>query len=177
MSKKPIILPPLPPESDVTVTASGVDPPYKPPSLLVRWEDGSCGDAIREAQDLLRAEVESVGQRVTGWDIGGVELDKERGDPKTPGHSKRLIGYEEGNINKPVVASVTHVRRLVTPKVDLEAKLEERWLRLTSASGPCAVEMLTTRGGQVVDRAKLHPEDMRDISVRKAERALQEFGG
>lgn len=139
-----------------------------PPKTLtrkVRNSAGEFGDRLRLAEADMRAEGRKLGLQVVAV---------TRGPAKVVGQEEVDHGlHEDGK---------THIiRKVPVCEIVLTAELApmgpERWVRLTTRTGPCAVEILETEGGKITGRREYHPEDVRNVSWGFAESALTEMAG
>lgn len=133
-------------------------------SRTVRYVDGQLGEALEKAKRDIRAEARKQRLGVKSFVKSPIQVlglrTVEKG--QNPDKSPRL--RVERDCEFTISADVTN-------------RLPEKWVRLTSASGPAAVEVLTTEGGQVTSIETVHAEDVRQVAMGFAEMALRENAG
>lgn len=155
------------------LTATGPVEVWRGLSRQVRWVDGECGDTIDNAKAALRKEARTQGLLVKRWESSGADLDTDKGDKETPGISTVVVGKnEDGSLR---MGQQRHMKATIYGLCVTAPP--ERWVRLTTDSGPAAVEVLETQGNTILARKQIHPEDLRVIAWGKAEGALQEMSG
>jgi hypothetical protein len=133
-------------------------------SETVRNAQGEFGDRIIRAQANLRARARSQGLVVKTF---------TRTPAKVVGEERVEVGKNEDG------SAIMHTHKVceITVTAHLAPAGPERWVRLTTPTGPAAVEVLETEGGQIKKRYEYHPEDVRNISWGFAETALTEMAG
>jgi hypothetical protein len=134
------------------------------PSVLwetVTYLDGDLGDRLETVRIRLRREARALGLVVREF-------------KQSPA---RVAGFREVPHGLDNLKQPTTTRRReceITVVAELGPAPPERWVRLTSDSGPCAVEVLTTEAGTVKERREYHPEDVRSVAWGHAQQALEE---
>lgn len=132
---------------------------------VVVYLDGELGNALDLARAAVAKRVKADGRVVAEWVKSGSHLRASRqveaGHNPTDGTplyvTERACGLYLVAVTKPAPP--------------------EKWVRLTSASGPAAVEVCTVDKGKVVKVEQYHPEDYRPVAMGFAARALEEVGG
>lgn len=136
--------------------------PKAPPAVYtqtVRYIDGRCGDALDKAREAIRKKATELEREVERY-------------TQTPA---KVVEWVEENVGTDAQGQPRKVKkRLVEISVTghLRPVGAQRWVRLTTAAGPAAVELLTTEDGKVTKRETLHPEDHRGVALNYAIRAL-----
>lgn len=154
MSKPPKPAPAAPP-------AEGAQPQFVE---VVRNSRGEFGDRLEQARGRLRQRARANGLVVQRF---------VQGPAKVVGTEEIDEGMNEDEsriIRKVPVCEIT-----ITAEVAPAGP--EKWVRLTTATGPAAVEVLETEGGEIRKRYEYHPEDVRNVSWGFAETALTEMAG
>lgn len=133
-------------------------------SQVVRNSHGEFGDRLIRAEGFLRDRARKQGMVVKKF-------------TRTPA---KVVGEESVKVGKNNDGSpILHTHKIceITITAHVAPAGPERWIRLTTATGPAAVEVLETEGGQIKKRYEYHPEDVRNISWGFAETALTEMAG
>lgn len=142
----------------------------RPPIDAVRWTalayvDGELGQALDIAKQRVAREARAERLAVAEW-------------VQSPAKVMRVETYVQGH-HPTDGTPITGTRREM--RLYLVAVLQpcppERWVRLTSSSGPAAVEVATVERGKITKIDTYHPEDVRYVSMGMAQRALEETGG
>lgn len=140
-----------------------------PPPLPFIWEtvkyvNGELGSGLDLARSKLRKEAKALGLVVKTW---------TQATTIVVGSVTRENGTEEDGTKR--YASIATCE--ITVLAEVAPVGPERWVRLTTEAGPCAVEVLTTEAGKVVKREEYHQEDARTVALGYAEEALQASAG
>jgi hypothetical protein len=142
----------------------------RPPLKHLEWEaityiDGQMGNAL----DLARAAISKrakVEQRVVAeWVKSGSLFQRTETVPAGVNPRDGLPLYET---RRWCVTYLVAVTKSAPPG---------KWVRLSSSSGPAAVEVATVEKGRVVKVEQYHQEDYRSVAIGKAMAALEEVGG
>lgn len=130
----------------------------------VQYLDGDLGMGLDQAKTRLRADAKALGLVVRAWHQTGTKvLGRER--------------IENGRDGDGLMAYVERARCVIRVTAEVAPVGPEKWVRLSTASGPCAVEVLTTEAGRVVGREEYHQEDSRAVALGYADEALQASSG
>lgn len=133
-------------------------------SETVRNSQGEFGDRLIRAEGFLCDRARKQGLVVRKY-------------TRTPA---KVVGEESIKVGKNEDGSpILHTHKVceITVTAHVAPAGPERWIRLTTATGPAAVEVLETEGGQIKKRYEYHAEDVRNISWGFAETALTEMAG
>ena len=154
--------------NEVSSPASEAAEPGGPPTFMfertIHYIDGQLGDSLERAKTDIRAEARAACVSVKSWDVAPIKVLGMRHVTK---------GLNDDKSPRVKVERDCEIR----VKANVSAQVEEKWVRLTTASGPAAVEVMTTMGGQPVGVKTEHEEDLRQIAVGFAERALRDLAG
>lgn len=140
-----------------------------PPARLWAWEavrylDGDLGDGLEHARRHLRAAAKAASKVVRGWGQG-------------PARVVGTVRQPNGTDKDGLAVYLTRTICEIAVVAELADVGPEKWVRLTTEAGPCAVEVLTTEGGKVTGRVEYHQEDARTVALGYAEEALQTSAG
>lgn len=141
---------------------------------VVRYLDGEMGNALDQARARLSTEARKEREVVAEW-------------VKSPSLLERTQPYQQDTNRQDGTPIMGERRYCVVYLVAVcKAAPPEKWVRLTTANGPAAVEvatvetrMRTVKGGaevreQVISKVETyHPEDMRHVAMGYAQRALE----
>lgn len=148
--------------------------PKGPPEAFywttIAYRDGEFGEHVDRAKQGLAAEAREAGLSVVSW-------------AQSPARVTSLTQEQHG-VSKDLRPLFRDKRMCEVTLLAVTKPIgPERWVRITHTTGPTAAELLeippdTIRKmkGLGVKRTQLHPQDLRNVSMGYAQRALEESG-